>query len=77
MSMAHSVGAWPPYLDHRIVEFAVSLPQDLKIRGSHQKVLFKELMRSKLPPSILRRKKVGFDIPARAWLRGPLRPFSG
>jgi asparagine synthase (glutamine-hydrolysing) len=73
MSMAHSLEVRPPFLDHRIVEFAASLPASLKIRGSRQKVLLKELMRDKLPASVLRRKKVGFDIPAHDWLRGPLR----
>jgi asparagine synthase (glutamine-hydrolysing) len=75
MSMAHSLEVRPPFLDHRIVEFAATLPASLKIRGSRQKVLLKELMRDKLPPSVLRRKKVGFDIPAHEWLRGCLRPL--
>ena len=73
MSMAHSLEVRPPFLDHRIVEFAASLPASLKIRGSRQKVLLKELMRDKLPASVLRRKKIGFDIPAHDWLRGCLR----
>jgi asparagine synthase (glutamine-hydrolysing) len=73
MSMAHSLEVRPPFLDHRIVEFAATLPASLKIRGSRQKVLLKELMRDKLPQSVLRRKKVGFDIPAHDWLRGCLR----
>lgn len=73
MSMAHSLEVRPPFLDHRIVEFAASLPASLKIRGSEQKFILKELMRGKLPTSVLRRKKVGFDIPAHDWLRGPLR----
>jgi len=73
MSMAHSLEVRPPFLDHRIVEFAASLPASLKIRGSRQKVLLKELMRHRLPPSVLRRKKIGFDIPAHDWLRGCLR----
>jgi asparagine synthase (glutamine-hydrolysing) len=63
----------PPFLDHRIVEFAASLPADLKIRGSSQKVVLRELMKSKLPAETLRRKKIGFDIPAHEWMRGPLR----
>ena len=75
MSMAHSLEVRPPFLDHRIVEFAASLPASLKIRGSRQKVLLKELMRDKLPASVLQRKKVGFDIPAHDWLRGCLRPL--
>jgi asparagine synthase (glutamine-hydrolysing) len=73
MSMAFSVEVRPPFLDHRIVEFAAALPASLKIRGSRQKVVLKELMKGKLPPLILQRKKVGFDIPAHEWLRGPLR----
>ena len=75
MSMAHSVEVRPAFLDHRIVEFAASLPAKLKIRGSQQKVLLRELMKDKLPSSILKRKKIGFDIPAHEWLRGPLRPL--
>ena len=73
MSMAHSVEVRPPFLDHRLVEFAAKLPASLKIRGTQQKVLLKELMKDKLPPAILQRKKIGFDIPAHDWLRGPLR----
>jgi len=73
MSMAHSVEVRPPFLDHRIVEFAASLPADLKIRGSSQKVVLRELMKNKLPAETLRRKKIGFDIPAHEWMRGPLR----
>ena len=73
MSMAHSVEVRPPFLDHRLVEFAAKLPASLKIRGPQQKVLLKELMKDKLPAAILQRKKIGFDIPAHDWLRGPLR----
>lgn len=75
MSMAHSLEVRPPFLDHRIVEFAATLPASLKIQGSRQKVLLKELMKDKLPASVLQRKKVGFDIPAHDWLRGCLRPL--
>ncbi len=73
ISMAHSIEVRPPFLDHRIVEFAASLPDRLKIAGSRQKLVLKELMNGKLPRQILQRKKVGFDIPAHEWLRGPLR----
>jgi len=75
MSMAHSLEIRPPFLDHRICEFALSLPEELKIRRSQLKFVLRELMRGKLPPSSLRRKKVGFDIPAHEWLRGALRPL--
>ncbi|MGH9703994.1 MAG: asparagine synthase (glutamine-hydrolyzing) [Candidatus Acidiferrales bacterium] len=73
MSMAHSLEVRPPFLDHRIVEFAASLPERYKIRGFCQKYLLRELMRDKLPNSIIGRKKIGLDIPAHQWLRGPLR----
>ena len=73
MSMAHSVEVRPPFLDHRIVEFVATLPAGLKIRGSCQKYILKQLMKGKLPKSIPLRKKVGFDIPTHEWLRGPLR----
>ncbi len=75
MSMAHSLEVRPPFLDHRLVEFAASLPFDLKIRGSRQKFVLKELMRDKLPSSVLTRAKTGFDVPAHDWFRGVLRPL--
>jgi asparagine synthase (glutamine-hydrolysing) len=74
-SMAHSLEVRPPFLDHRIVEFAASLPVDLKVRGWNLKFLLKELMRDKLPASILQRKKEGFDIPVHDWMRSVLRPL--
>ncbi|HEX7285318.1 MAG TPA: asparagine synthase (glutamine-hydrolyzing), partial [Candidatus Angelobacter sp.] len=73
ISMAHAVEVRPPFLDHRIAEFAATLPPSLKIRGARQKFVLKELMKGKLPESTLRRKKIGLDIPAHDWLRGPLR----
>jgi len=73
MSMAHSLEVRPPFLDHRIVEFANGLPESMKIRGFRQKFVLKELMRGKLPQSVLQRKKTGFDIPTHDWFRGTLR----
>jgi asparagine synthase (glutamine-hydrolysing) len=73
MSMAHSLEVRPPFLDHRIVEFAAGLPGRLKIRGANQKYVLRSLMRGKLPESVLKRKKTGFDIPTHDWFRGPLR----
>jgi asparagine synthase (glutamine-hydrolysing) len=75
MSMAHAVEVRPPFLDHRIVEFAATLPSSFKIRGPQQKILLKKLMCSKLPESILTREKIGFDIPVHDWFRGALRPL--
>ena len=75
MSMAHSLEVRPPFLDHRIVEFAARLPEHLKVRGSELKFVLRRLLKNKLPAEILTRKKEGFDIPAHAWFRGPLRPL--
>ena len=75
MSMAHALEVRPPFLDHRIVEFAASLPEDFKIRGMQQKYLLRELMRGKLSRLVLERKKTGFDIPVHEWFRGFLRPL--
>lgn len=75
MSMAHSLEVRPPFLDHRIVEFAASLPQDFKVRGFRLKFVLRRLMKDKLPASILRRAKTGFDIPAHHWFRGVLKPL--
>ncbi len=75
MSMAHSLEVRPAFLDHRIVEFAATLPQHLKISGLQQKVVLRRLMRDKLPASVLNRSKKGFDIPAHDWFRGFLRPI--
>jgi asparagine synthase (glutamine-hydrolysing) len=73
MSMAHSLEVRPPFLDHRIVEFAAGLPENLKIHGFKKKYLLNELMRGKLPASVLNRKKAGFDIPTHDWFRGVLK----
>jgi asparagine synthase (glutamine-hydrolysing) len=79
MSMAHSLEVRPPFLDHRIVEFAASLPQELKIRGPKQKndlkFILRHLMREKLPKAILARPKIGFDIPVHDWFRTILKPL--
>ena len=73
ISMAHSVEVRPPFLDHRIVEFANRIPASLKVSGSRQKVVLQQLMSDKLPHAVLHRPKIGFDIPAHDWVRGPLR----
>jgi len=75
MSMAHSMEVRPPFLDHRIVEFAAALPESYKVRGSELKFILRKLMKGKLPRSILYRKKSGFDIPAHDWFRGLLKPL--
>jgi asparagine synthase (glutamine-hydrolysing) len=75
ISMAHSLEVRPPFLDPRIVDFANSLPDHFKLRGSESKVVLRRLMKGRLPNSTLRRPKVGFDIPIHDWFRGALKPL--
>src|SRR5450631_1910855 len=75
MSMAHSVEVRPPFLDNRIVEFASRLPRKFKITPFQTKRVLRRLMKDSLPPAVLRRPKVGFDIPIHEWFRGILRPL--
>jgi asparagine synthase (glutamine-hydrolysing) len=75
MSMAHSLEVRPPFLDHRLVEFAARLPTNLKIKGRQTKFVLRQLVRDKLPAELLKRPKEGLDIPAHEWLRGPLKPL--
>ncbi|MCS7316116.1 MAG: asparagine synthase (glutamine-hydrolyzing) [Bryobacterales bacterium] len=75
MSMAHSLEVRPAFLDHRIVEFAASLPEDFKIRRGRLKYVLRELMKDRLPPVVIHRAKEGLDIPAHQWLRTVLRPL--
>jgi asparagine synthase (glutamine-hydrolysing) len=75
MSMAHSLEARPPFLDPRIVDFAARLPEKFKLNGSQSKYVLRRLMQDKLPPNVLRRPKIGFDIPVHDWFRSVLRPM--
>jgi asparagine synthase (glutamine-hydrolysing) len=74
-TMANSLEARAPFLDHRLVEFCASLPSSLKLRGRTSKWLLRSLMRDRLPPDILTRPKMGFGVPVGEWLRGDLRPL--
>jgi asparagine synthase (glutamine-hydrolysing) len=75
MSMAHSLEVRPPFLDHRVVQFAATLPENLKIRGGKLKYVLRELMKDRLPKSVVSRRKEGFDIPVHQWLRTVLKPL--
>ncbi|MCU1223751.1 MAG: asparagine synthase (glutamine-hydrolyzing) [Edaphobacter sp.] len=75
MSMAHALEVRPAFLDHRIVEFAATLPARYCIQGRTLKLLLRRLMKDKLPPSVLAKKKQGLDIPVHDWLRGHLKPL--
>ncbi len=69
MSMATSIESRVPFLDHQFVEFAMSIPDDLKIHGSTQKYVLKKAVEDLLPREIIYRKKMGFPTPLRQWLR--------
>jgi asparagine synthase (glutamine-hydrolysing) len=72
-SMAHSLEARVPFLDHRLVELCFSLPPDELIRGGETKSVLRRALGDLLPPSVrARRDKVGFVTPEGDWLRGPL-----
>ncbi|MFC3096374.1 XrtA/PEP-CTERM system amidotransferase [Alteraurantiacibacter palmitatis] len=71
-SMAVSLEAREPLLDHRLVEFAASLPEGLRVKGRQGKWLLKKAMERHLPEHILYRPKQGFVTPIAQWLRGPL-----
>lgn len=74
-TMAHSLEGRSPFLDHRLLEFAATLPIDLKIRRGTSKYLLKQAMRGVLPDAVLNRPKMGFGVPIDQWFRGPCRDF--
>ncbi len=73
-SMAHSLEVRAPLLDQHLVEFASTLPSRLLLSGGSGKFVFKKAIAPWLPRSTLERTKQGFDLPANAWLAGPLAP---
>jgi asparagine synthase (glutamine-hydrolysing) len=74
-SMACSLEARSPFLDHKVMEFAARLPCDYKVRGVTLKYLLKKVAAGLLPPQNLRRRKMGFGVPVGTWMRNDLRPF--
>jgi len=73
MSMAHSLEARVPLLDHRLVEFMFQIPGPMKMPGLKLKHLLKETMRGILPKEILQKPKGGFNVPMSLWLKTSLR----
>jgi asparagine synthase (glutamine-hydrolysing) len=73
MSMAASLELRPPFLDHRLVELAFTLPSSLKVRGRFTKWVLKEVARRYLPDEVVDRRKVGFRVPLDHWFRTDLR----
>ncbi len=75
-SMAVSLEAREPLLDHRLLELAATVPSTLKIRGSQGKYLLRRLLERHVPPAIVNRPKHGFEAPIGGWLRTALRPLA-
>jgi asparagine synthase (glutamine-hydrolysing) len=76
MSMAVSLEAREPLLDHRLLEFAARVPTSLKLKDGRGKYLLRKALQRKVPPEILERGKHGFEAPIGEWLRGPLAPMA-
>ncbi len=74
-AMAVSLEARSPFLDHHVIEFAASLPQNLKLRGLTTKYVLKKALRKLLPNENLNRSKMGFGVPVGHWFRGKMQPF--
>jgi asparagine synthase (glutamine-hydrolysing) len=72
MSMAVSLETREPLLDHRLLEFAATVPASLKLRGSTSKYLLRRVLHNRVPRSIVERGKQGFEPPTGEWLGGPL-----
>ncbi len=75
MSMAVSLEAREPLLDHKLLEFAAAVPMALKLRDGRGKHLLRRLLGRRVPASIVERPKHGFEAPVGEWLRGPLAPL--
>lgn len=75
-SMANSLECRAPFLDHRVVEFAWSLPADMKDGAAQSKWALRQILYKHVPRDLVDRPKMGFEAPVSAWLRGPLRDWA-
>ena len=76
-TMASSLEARSPLLDHGVMEFAAALPPNLKLHRLRRKYLLREAYASSLPAEVLAGHKRGFAVPLDDWFRGPLREYAG
>ena len=75
-SMAHSLEVRVPLLDYKLVEFAATIPNNLKLKGIDKKYILKKAVRNLLPKDILRQKKRGFNIPISEWLSSDISNYA-
>ncbi len=75
-TMANSLEGRSPFLDHKVMEFAASIPSGMKIKGTSLKYILKKALKDKLPDEILGRGKMGFGVPLDSWFRGELKDYS-
>jgi asparagine synthase (glutamine-hydrolysing) len=75
ISMANSVELRVPLLDHRVLEFAASLPSRYKMHGTSMKHILKQTLMGHVPVEIIKRRKTGFPVPYESWLRTTLKDF--
>jgi asparagine synthase (glutamine-hydrolysing) len=74
-TMANSLEARSPFLDHKVIEFAASLPEKIKIRRFQPKYLLKKVAARLVPPDVVYRRKMGFGVPIGKWFRGEMRDY--
>ncbi|MFN6962566.1 MAG: asparagine synthase (glutamine-hydrolyzing) [Pyrinomonadaceae bacterium] len=74
-SMANSLEARSPLLDHKVIEFAATLPESLKMRGLETKYLLKKVAARLVPREVVYRRKMGFGVPVGKWFRGEMKDF--
>jgi asparagine synthase (glutamine-hydrolysing) len=75
MTMGASLESRVPFLDHQVVAYVSSLPDNYRVRGRCGKWILREAARHLLPPKILHRPKIGFRVPVNEWFRGPMRDY--
>jgi len=76
MTMAHSLEARVPFLDHKFAEFTTKIPSNLKLKWLSEKYILRKSMKGLIPEEIIKRKKHGFTVPIKTWMDGDLKSIS-